>query len=474
MADMTAGGALSALEPRLDAQARYVQGRRDYYDGKQRLAFATQKFKNAFSRFFPPMADNWMKIVVDAAVERLEVQGFRFDPDPSVRAWDVEADDEAQEIWQANNLDSGSVMAHTEAVKCGMAYAMVQANGSGTPTITIEHPSEMFVAVAKANRRIRLAALKRWVDSDGYAYANVYLPDEIAKFRSAEKAQAVGFGARIQWRRRADEPGGRNRLAQVPVVPIENNPDLLTGGQSDLDVAIPIQDAVNKLCLDMQVSSEFHAYPQRYAAGWEVPRIGGDGPDRNQVDPRAALKASQSDIWASEDPNTKFGQLEPGQVDNYIKPIELYIRHLAAQTRTPPHYLLGEIVNASGDALKAAETGLTFRCDRKKLDFSDGWEDTMRLAFLAKGDTRRGNATSAETIWADSESKNIAQLVDAAVKMRESLSLPLEMCWQHIGMSPQQIKQALSMMNLPQGGPPPSSNGTGDRSQIVLPAGTTA
>lgn len=96
----------------------------------------------------------------------------------------------------------------------------------------------------------------------------------------------------------------------------------------------------------------------------------------------------------------------------------------------------------------------------------------MRLAFRAKKDTARANADSAETVWADPESRSLAQVVDAAVKLRDSLSLPLEMCWQLVGMSPQQIKQAKDIIGLPDRAQATSGNGTGDPARVVLPAGT--
>lgn len=469
MTGMTPAAWLQLLEPKLNDQARRVRLYRDYYAGHHRLAFATQKFLEAFARFFPPMANNWMQIVVDAAVERLEVQGFRLGAaDPGVPSWDQQADETAWEIWQANDLDAGSVMAHTEAVKCGKAYTLTWPSmDGGLPLISIEHPSQVFVLTASENRRIRLAAIKRWVDEDGYAYANIYLPAQIHKWRSKEKLRSSTTTSDIQWVQQLDE-SGENPLGVVPIVPLENNPDLLLGGRSDLDVAMPIQDAVNKLCLDMQVSSEFHAYPQRTATGWELPRD-----SKGNIDKSAALRASQSTVWASEDVDTKFGQLTPGDVQNYIQPIEMYIDHLAALTRTPAYYLKGKMANLSADALRAAETGLVARVKRKIIDLGDGWEETMRLAFLASGDKKRGMAMQAETLWADPEAKSIGAVVDAAVKMRESLSLPLEMCWQMLGFTPQQIKQARDFMNLPatppSGATPNPSNGS--TSSSVIPAG---
>ena len=450
--NLTPAGWLKLLNRKLDAQAAAVRLPEDYYNGRQRLAFATAKFREAFSRYFPPLANNWMRLIVEAPVSRLKVTGFRFDPDPDTPSWDIAADKDAWALWQENNLDALSMMAHREAVKVGLCNLLVTPPAPGTsdqPLITVELASQSYVLTAAENRRKRLAAIKRWVDEgDDYAYCYLYLPDVVYRFRSAEKVRYGHPISDVQWTRvQGDDPVLNNPIGVVPMIPLENTPDLRYGGRSDLEVGMPIQDAVNKYCLDMQVSSEFHAYPQRYATGWEdaVDTAGRPIP-ASQVE----MIASQTRLWRAVSAETEFGQLEAGDVSNYIRPIEMYVDHLAALTQTPAYYLKGQMANLSAEALHAADAGLVDRCEAKiNGGFSDGWEDVMRVAFLAKGDTKRGNATNAEALWADPERKSLAQTVDAAVKMRTSLSVPLEMCWELLGWSPEKIRQAKSMMNLP-------------------------
>ena len=55
----------------------------------------------------------------------------------------------------------------------------------------------------------------------------------------------------------------------------------------------------------------------------------------------------------------------------------------------------------------------------------------------------------AETIWADPETKSMQSVAQAVVMWRQSLSVPLEICWQELGFSPQVIAQAKSVMGLP-------------------------
>jgi hypothetical protein len=212
----------------------------------------------------------------------------------------------------------------------------------------------------------------------------------------------------------------------------------------------------------MQVSSEFHAYPQRYATGWER-AVDDSGRELSSREVEMYLSATR--MIRAESTDTQFGQFAQGDVNNYIAPIELYIDHLAATSQTPVYYLKGKMANLSADAMHAADQGLVDRVKGKILAYSDPWEEIMRTAFLAINDQKRGHAQSAEVIWADPESKSLAVVVQAAVQMRQALSVPIEMAWEMLGWSPQKIRQARDLMGLPPGGPAGAASG------VAVPAG---
>ncbi len=431
---------LAYLEKKLAAQQREIQIYEDYYDGRHRLAFATLKFRQSFGYLFRALADNWCELVVDAPVERLSVEGFRFGKDDpgNQDAWD---------IWQANGLDSESVMAHTEAVKDGRSYVLVGDDeyGTGYPSITVEHASQVVVEHAPGNRRIRLAALKKWRDDAGYEYATLYLPERIYKWETKEPSRyAPTDGVSKNWVPRAGEESGRNKTAPVvPVIPLYNNPTMLGDGRSDLKPAIPLQDAINKELADMLVASEFGAYIQRWVTGLQVD-TDSKGPTSDME-----LKFAVSRLIVAEDEKAKFGQFQATDLNNYVVAIAMLLQHLAAQTRTPPHYLLGQIVNVSGDALKAAETGLVAKVRRKQIDFSDSWEEAIRLALKLKGGAQPEKPMNAETIWRDPEYRSEGEMVDAALK-RRALGVPLEAIWEMIGASPQQVESWAEKLQLPE------------------------
>lgn len=430
MTQMTPGAWLTFLEGQLIARLPETQLYTDYRAGRHRLRYATAKFRQAFGGMFREFSDNWCEVIVEAPVERLRVQGFRI-------GTGTKADDDAWAIWQANNMDASSNLIHREAGTCGEAYWLVDPNldADGFPRITPEHPSQVIVASDPGDRRRRLAALKRWVDTDGFAYANVYLPDSIHKFRSTGKPNG---GSRISWARRRDDPGDTHDLGVVPMIPVVNAPDMLSGGRSDLRNAIPLQDAINKTVLDMLIASEFGAFKQRVAIGVETPK----NPDGTPV-VNADIAMSMSKLLTFPSPAAKIAEYSATDLSNYVNALEPLVAHLAAQTRTPPHYLLGKMVNVSGDALKASEAGLTARTREKMTPFGEGHEEAMRLAFKAMGKTD-AKQSRAETIWADPEFRNFGELIDGLVKLR-GLNIPDEVLWEKAGFSPTEITRIKEM-----------------------------
>ncbi|HTE63072.1 MAG TPA: hypothetical protein VK631_22140, partial [Solirubrobacteraceae bacterium] len=109
---------LALLEERLNNRLPRIDLYERYRAGDHRLLFATSKFREAFGDIFGPFATNWCALVVDAAVERMAINGFRFGDAE-------EADEDAWSIWQDNGLDAGSLQAHTTAVNSETAYLLV-------------------------------------------------------------------------------------------------------------------------------------------------------------------------------------------------------------------------------------------------------------------------------------------------------------------------------------------------------------
>ena len=428
----------------------------DYADGRHKMTFASSAFREAFGQMLSAVSDNWIPLVIGASVERLKPQGFLFGEDK-------QGDTDAWRIWQENHLDADAPLAFSEAAKHGESYLLVwpdekkpstgvfgrffnRRSEDVVPRITVEHASQMVVRREAGDRRRRAAALKRWQEDDGTVMATLYLPDEIHYYKRDREG----------WVQR--RPSGKNKLGVVPVVPIVNEPQMMPSrpptalsalphginsyahvglGRSDQADVISTVDQINKLLCDMLVASEVAAFRQRWAVGLEVPTDDADQP----IEP---FKAAIDRLWISEDDSTKFGEFGATDLSNYTGAVEQRVQSLAARTRTPPHYLLGSIVNASGDALKAAEAGLASKVEGKKQGYGEALEEAIRLAFAWMDDDRAGDL-SAEVAWAPSETRSEAEYVDSLVK-KMALGIPKEQLWEDAGYSPQKIARFKTML----------------------------
>ena len=414
---------LSKLGPRLSSRWNQIKTYEDYYEGRQPLAFATTRYREEFSRMLRDLSDNWCELVVDAVEERLHIEGFRFGDTTA-------GDKDAWAIWQRNELDADSEIAHSTCLTTSVCPVMVWAGDDGLAEITVEHPSQVYVAYAPGSRRKRVAAIKIWADEwDNTTFANIYTPDGLWLFKGprSQTGTSINFSG-AGWDLVEEYP---NPLRVVPVVEIVNRPKLLAGGRSEIVAAISTQDQINKLVCDMMVAAEFGAYRQRWGIGIELP-----------IDPETGKEtekfaAAVDRLWHTPNDQAKFGEFSQTDLSNFVTAIENRVTSLAARTRTPPHYLLGKMVNISGDGMKAAETGLIAKANSRMRHYGERWEEIQRLAFAVEGNPRAGE-TAAETIWRDPESRSESEHIDSLVK-KLALKVPLVQLWEDAGYTPTQI-----------------------------------
>lgn len=437
---------LKHLGKALEARNRRIRRFDAYYGGQHNLGFMSDKFRKAFGGIFDGFADNWCQLVVDAVAERLGVVGFRWG--------EQQGDAQAWEIWQANQLDSLAGLAHVDALVCEETYALVWP-GEKHPRITVEHPSQTIIARDPARPQQRSAALKVYRDDDRYQVAYLYLPDVVRRFRSEKQVDDTpGHVLSLEnarWtpdmREGIEDPAEQpNPLGVVPVVPLTNQPRVMRPwGRSEIANVIPLQDYVNMVFVQMATAGEFTAFPQRYLLGWDV-EVDDDG---NTLP--LPFKPGVDRIWQLEDPEgdpqrrPAFGEFRQADMGPFIAMIEMVVQHIAAQTRTPPHYLLGQSgAFPSGEALKATETGLVAKVRQRQVHFGEAWEETMRLALVAAGETEKAQFTAAETMWADPESRTEGEHVDATLK-KQTLGVPWQQLMEDIGYTPQQIVRMRQM-----------------------------
>lgn len=430
---------LDLLNRRLDERYPDLQKRHDYYAGKHPLLFATDEFMEVFSDMLRPLAVNFVALVVDAPLERLQLDGFRVGSS-------VAGDELANRIW-ANGMAERSRVAHRLALSMGESAAIVWSGGpDGLPLVSVEDPRQVVIETEGSSPMARTAALKRWASAT-HAYATLYLPDAIYKYEQplgAANVEAAKRGPTIitkstgTWSRRkvAGEPWPLpNPYGVVPVVPIVNHPDIFGTGTSEMEPVLPLQDAVNKLACDMLVASEFAAFRQRWMTGVDIPR---DPVTGEQV---VDFRSSVDRILAVSDPQARMGEFGATDLANYVKGIEAFVQQMASISHTPPHYLLGRSgVVPSGDAVASAESGLVSKTVAHQVEKDPAWVEVMRMGFRVMREPDERIAAPMTGIWKDPERRSRSELMDSLAKER-ALGIPDEFLWSKAGYGPQEVAQ---------------------------------
>jgi hypothetical protein len=307
---------------------------------------------------------------------------------------------------------------HRAALIMSRAYAIVgeDPDRPGQPLVTAEDPRQVIHESSPTNRRTVLAAMKTWRDDVADAQlAVVYLPDSVHYFRtvrsvSADATSDVVWGAGSWEIDASDEfPGGVGRNpfdGTVPVVPFVNRPAIDGSGIGEFEDCADILDRINTSILDRMVTAAAQAYRQRYATG--VATEDEEGNATGEFDPGADL------MWVVEDEKAKFGEFNVTDLTPMIKAIESDVAYLGAISRTPPSYLLAAIVNASGDALSAAEVGLVSKVRERSVEFGNSWETVYRLMAQVSGTKVDADAA---VLWMDPQFRSLSELAGANVQL---------------------------------------------------------
>jgi hypothetical protein len=218
-------------------------------------------------------------------------------------------------------------------------------------------------------------------------------------------------------------PDVPNDLGEVPIVHFKNRGRGSTHGLSELKSIIPIQNAVNKLLMDMMVASEFGSFRMKTVAGGAAPKRGwGVGGDR---------------VWHSTDANTRFGEFGQVDLEPIFKAVEVLVAHMAKISQTPMHYLRTSGDMPSGEAMKTAESGLIKKVEDRQKHWGASWAQVMRLAFKLKG---YEDPPIVRPKWRPAETRHDLEQAQTA-QLKSILGIPLTQLWgEHFGYSEEQIE----------------------------------
>lgn len=406
----------------------------DYYIGEHELEFSTQKWDEIFEATFEEFADNWCGVIVDSAVQRLKITGWKTeDKDKTVEK-------AAEEIWDRNLMNVEEIDIHTQAFVKGDSFLMVWQDPDDKKKAEIYYndATEVTIYYDPNNRRRVIRAAKKYNDERNQQHLLLYFPDRTETYfvpSNMTEDQVAAFAGNFGLQQ-VDMPSGfmqdaepvPNPYGMVPVFHFKNRSIGSTYGVSELKSIIPIQNAINKLLMDMMVASEFGSFKQKFIAGGGVPKDG--------------WKSSASRIWATSDPATKFGEFTATDIEPIFKAVEVLVGHIAKISQTPMHYLRSSGDVPSGEALKTAESGLVKKVVDRQQIWGEKWSQAMTFALRVEGIEAK---SPVRPVWQSAETRHDLEQAQTA-QLKSILGIPLEHLWaEHFNYTEEEIDQFKSI-----------------------------
>lgn len=413
---------LKTATPEWARLRKYVR----YARGRQALPWLPEGVESEYRDIAAKSASNWIDLVIRAVTQGLIVDGYGASPD----LWDL--------AWQANGMDARQHALHRAAGTLGYSFLNILPVAEGV-WMRPEAATHQFAEFDDPSDEWPRLSLREITPAKGNSPGRWELYDDKARYLLTGKLGTASVEVL------------EHGLEVCPVVRMLWQLDLLGDPMGEVEPVIPMQDRIVDATFTLQMVAKYGAFPQRWISGInpgeplrdedDKPLLDGSG---NPIMP--TIKAYIDHIIMASDPDTRFGQFAAADLRQYVEALEAHIRHLAAITQTPPHYLLGSLVNLSAEALAAAESGLQRKIREKREVLGEGYEQAMRLAALVLGDEVAALDTSSQVHWQDVESRSLAQTADALLKLSQ-LGVPAQKLFQMIpGWTQADAEEAASMI----------------------------
>lgn len=389
-----------------EARGEIVKKCREYADGEHAANMTPEMRKllrlpsNSSGLEFN---DNYMDIIVQTMVDRLTVTG-------------MDAENEAAAKWCADlmtrtRFDGVQNDVHEAAVRDGDAYVMVSPGPDNRPQFTYEPAYDgmngVIVLYESFTAKKPMLAVKIWQLMPNASDAskttvrfNVYYEDRMESYIQRGNAPLEQY----------EEPGRPfsqpyGTTYGMPIIHFRNRRTTYNNhGISELNNAIPLQDALNRGLYSMVIASELTAFRVLVARGFVPPA---------EVTPGMII--SIGDTPLGKDEIADLNAIDGAELTQYIKLLEFYANEMGKVTRTPsPEFMGGD--NASGEALKQRESGLLGKVKRFHTSAGNSWEDAFTIAaamervYAPTADTPKFDSLT--TRWKDPHIRNDKERIE--------------------------------------------------------------
>ena len=414
----------------------------DYYMGDQLRPYAPRNATEQIQDLQERSITNWMPLLVGLPVQVSYVDGYRrgtyglgADPKPA-SGEDIAAGKDPKRFsaeyacWQRNRMDARQATIYKAALTYGHSFAHVNSvHPSGDVKVEVlgtRHTIAFFDdAVNDIRPKIVLTVKSYARDDKTPGLAIVW--DDIYRYELniREDHTFTAKGDPI--------PHG---MTGCPVVRYTCGAPDDEGRALGVinDTMITLQNRVNQASFSTNVTADFGAFKVRTAAGLQVlykvdsttgePLLDAGG---NPIP--MPIEVSQAKMLISDDPQTKFGQLDETPLDGYLKNEDQATKNLAAIAQFPLHALIGNVSNLSAEALNALEAQFMRQMNSLHTSWGESHEELFRLMAEALEDAEGANAYGGEVRWRDMSSKAFGATMDGLGKAADMLGMPKRGLW---------------------------------------------
>lgn len=354
---------------------------------------------------FDRFNDNYMDIVIQTMVDRLRVNSFELGSD-AANQW-------ITEITEQNRYDALQTDEHEATIRDGNSGLLVSWDNDEKRIVWTHEPAwdgTNGVLFLHDPRGRMMLGIKVWQEKmGGITRINLYYADHIERYVSLNNGGLQPY---------EDDEGPSNQpflLNGQPIgCPLVHFPNRGTTwnnfGMSEIENAIPLQNALNRTMTSMVMTAELTGFGIRKAIGFQPP---------------AALVPGDWLIISGSGPLTPdqvvdVGMLEQAQITPFIQQAQWLTAEIGKITRTPAPEFMGAD-NASGESLKQREIGLIGKCKRFQVKIGNRWEDAVKLSArvqAAFGPTPPAFESVAAQ-WDDVELRNDKEVREAAITLND-------------------------------------------------------
>jgi hypothetical protein len=414
---------------KLADQAKPWTRRQDYFEGKQDLPSAPQGVNAEYEALRRMSIANVLELAMKAPVQRLQVDGFRTDrnSDADLATWN--------EVWKPNYLGSRQVIPFQQMFNHGRGVMSVSPNRADpkSPKIRVENGKRVWIEPDPEDPWVPLYAVKTFTEAR--IETGLVLPTG-STYGAVETGYVYDASSWMRFTRRGHTAWefageGDHNLGEVPFVPFDFNVDADGVPRSALEKLMPAQDAINTIRFNTLLAMQFSAFRQRGVSGFDPvvrdakgnvmvkrdeagqPILDGNGMQQPVLNTPGRVGVDRMLVFPGAD--TKIWDMPESNLDNYIVVLKQFLGDFFASAQVPPQYAMDKMANLTGDGMAGAEATFQSLIKDVQTAAGEGLERVMRLASRARGDQQ--SELAVEVIWADTEVKSFAQIVDGMSKL---------------------------------------------------------